>query len=452
MRITVVGAGYVGLVTGLTLAETGRHVTLLDVDKGRIERLQRGEPPIYEPGLKELLAAQLAAGRLTLTTRYDEAVPGRDLVYLCVGTPSTPLGATDLGQLAAALEAMALHLDPEAVVVIKSTVPVGTNRWAKDMITCKRNRAGLPSDRLAVASNPEFLREGSAVEDSRHPDRIVIGATDVRAFLLLERLFAGSGVPILRVLPEEAELIKYAANAFLAQKISFINLMADLCEASGADIRRVAEGMGLDPRIGPRFLAAGLGFGGSCFPKDVRSLAHQLKAKGLSAALLEETLRINRNRVSLALRKLNTALGGVAGRRIAVLGVAVKPHTDDVRESQSLKLVEALVAASAHVAAYDPEATATAARLVPGVQWAPQAEQATQGADAVVLATDWPQFSELPWERVLAGMRTKVVLDCRNQLEGAKIASLGARYLGMGVPQAEAFGQERKPPPGGPTL
>lgn len=442
MRITVVGVGYVGLVTGLTLAEQGEYVTLLDVDPVRIARLRTGESPIYEPGLEELLTAQVALGRVTFSTRYDEAVPGRDLVFLCVGTPSNAMGATDLDQLSRALEALVPHLDPECTVVIKSTVPVGTNRWAKDLLVTRRRQAGLPWENISFVSNPEFLREGSAVWDSRNPDRIVIGATEDHAFRTMERLYEGAQAPILPVLPEEAELIKYASNAFLAQKISFINLMADLCEAHGADVRRVAEGMGLDPRIGPRFLAAGLGFGGSCFPKDVRSLVHQLKAKGLSSIILDETLRINRARVSLAVRKLTGALGGLANRRIALLGLAFKPNTDDIRESQGLKIAEALIAASAQVTAYDPEAMANAAERLPELQYAANPEEACVGADAVVVATDWPVFAELPWERILADMRSKVILDCRNMLDGAAIAELGGRYMGMGVPAAGRSDQD----------
>lgn len=447
MEVVVVGAGYVGLVTAVTLSILGHRVTCVDVNSERIAMLKAGKSPFYEPGLEEVLAREIAAGRLLFTADLAEAVGNADCVILCVGTPSTASGAADLTDLMHAVDDIASVVKRPLYLVIKSTVPVGTNRRVVERLQqwqvampggLKRSVAEL----ITVVSNPEFLREGSALHDSLHPDRIVVGTTSKQAIIDMQLLYRGLDAPFLAVSPEEAELIKYASNAFLAMKISFANSLADFCEVWGADIRVVTKGMGMDTRIGSQFMQAGLGFGGSCFPKDVRALLYQYQAANLYGGFLQETLRVNQARITRSVNKLKRALGSLLGRKIAILGLAFKPGTDDVRESPSLYLLQALLDEGCQIKAYDPQAIPGARRLFPDVEYCASSLEAVQDADAVVVATDWPEFKELPWDQILARMRGRVVLDARNLYEREVLEKAGALYLGLGVPDGMV---ERRP-------
>lgn len=447
MEVVVVGAGYVGLVTAVTLSILGHRVTCVDVNTERIQMLKEGKPPFYEPGLEEVLAGEVASGRLLFIADLREAVRDTECVILCVGTPSTTSGAADLSYLMQAVDDIAAVVNRPLYLVIKSTVPVGTNRRITErlqaqQVTMSDGSKAAAADLITVVSNPEFLREGSALSDSLHPDRIVVGSTSKQAFIDMEKLYRGLDAPFLAVGPEEAELIKYASNAFLAMKISFANSLADFCDVWGADVRVVTKGMGLDKRIGSQFMQAGLGFGGSCFPKDVRALLHQYQSANLDGGFLRETLRVNQARITVSVNKLRIALGSLVGRKIGVLGLAFKPNTDDVRESPSLYLVQALREEECKVKAYDPQAVPGARQLIPDIEYCQNALEAAEDVDALVIATDWPEFKDLPWDEVLAKMRGHVVLDARNQLDRKTLERAGAHYLGLGVPDGSA---ERRP-------
>ena len=390
-RLCVVGGGgYVGLGYAVALAELGHDVIGLDIDSRRVEMLNRGESPIYEVGLPEMLVRNLEADRLRFTTDYATAVPGSELVFLCTGTPSLSDGEADLRQVRAAAASIGGHLAPgtRTIVVNKSTMPVGTAEIVSDIIG---EHAPAGAD-FAVVSNPEFLREGRVIHDILHPDRVVLGGDDAEALAVVAALYEPLDTLILRTDHRTAELIKYAANAFLATKISFINDIARLCERLGADVTVVAAGIGADDRIGPRFLQAGIGFGGSCFPKDVGALTRMAEGAGLHPGLLRSVLEINREAQRRFVTRADALLGGLDGRRIAVWGLAFKEGTDDLRESPAVDVVEMLGERGAVVRAHDPAALANAAARLPGIALVADPYDAAAGADAVLLCTPWPEY------------------------------------------------------------
>jgi UDPglucose 6-dehydrogenase len=430
-RICVVGGGgYVGLGYAVALAELGHDVVGLDIDASRVELLNRGESPIYEAGLPEMLARNLAQGRLRFTTDYADAVPGSEMVFLCTGTPSLSDGEADLRQVRSAAASIGAHLRPATatIVVNKSTMPVGTAELVAGIVA----EHAPPDARFAVVSNPEFLREGRVLHDILHPDRVVLGGDDPAALAAVTSLYAPLGAPILQTDHRSAELIKYAANAFLATKISFINDIARLCERLGADVTVVARGIGADERIGSRFLHAGIGFGGSCFPKDVGALTRMAEGAGLHPGLLRSVLEINREAQRRFVARADELLGGLDGRAIAVWGLAFKEGTDDLRESPAVAIVEMLAERGAVVSAHDPAALANAAERLPGIALCDDPYAVAAGADAVMLCTPWPEYGGLDLARVAALMRGDLLLDGRNMLQPDAVAAAGLRYEGIG--------------------
>ena len=432
MRIAMVGAGYVGLVTGACFSEFGTDVVCVDKDADRVRALRRGEMPIYEPGLDDLVARNVDAGRLSFTTDLEEAVVEADVVFIAVGTPSRRGdGHADLSFVFDAAREVAAAVRGHTVLVTKSTVPVGTGARVAEIAAQLR-----PDAEIDVVSNPEFLREGAAIEDFLHPDRVVIGAETDRARDAMRELYRPlflRETPILFTDRETAELTKYAANAFLAVKITFINEIADLCERVGADVQDVARGMGLDRRIGDKFLHPGPGYGGSCFPKDTLALTRTASDAGAPVRLVETAAAVNEDRKrAMAGRVLEALGGGAAGRTVAVLGLAFKPNTDDMREAPSLELVPALQAAGAAVRAYDPQAMATAGPLLPGVTWCADVYEAAAGADCAVLLTEWNEFRGVDLDRLRAVMAAPVLLDLRNVYKPSEMAAAGFAYRGIG--------------------
>jgi UDPglucose 6-dehydrogenase len=435
MRIAVVGTGYVGLVSGAGFSEFGWSVTCVDQDAAKIARLQRGEIPIFEPGLEALVAANTAAGRLCFTTDLAAAVAAADAVFIAVGTPSRRGdGHADLSYVFAATEAIGRALTGYAVVVTKSTVPVGTGREVARIL-----RRTLPDDGFDVAANPEFLREGSAIGDFMRPDRVVIGADSERARAVMRQLYRPLYLletPLLFTDIETAELIKYAANAFLATKISFINEIADLCEALGADVQDVARGIGLDGRIGRKFLHAGPGFGGSCFPKDCKALVRTAGDAAADLQIVETVLRVNEARKSRMADKIAAACGGnLAGKTLAVLGLTFKPNTDDMRDSPSLVILPRLMAAGARLQVFDPEGMAEAQKLMPDLVYCRDAYWTMKGADALVLLTEWNEFRGLDLGRVKRLLARPLVIDLRNIYQPQEMAAAGLSYVSIGRPE-----------------
>src|SRR5579859_3023863 len=432
MRIAMIGTGYVGLVSGACFSEFGVSVTCVDKDAGKIERLKAGEIPIYEPGLDELVASNARAGRLSFTTDLAAAVAGADAVFIAVGTPSRRGdGHADLSYVFGAAEEVARALTGYTVVVTKSTVPVGTGRKVAEIV-----RKTRPEAAFDVASNPEFLREGSAIQDFMRPDRVVIGTDSEHAAGVMRELYRPLYLletPVAFTTIETAELIKYAANAFLATKITFINEVADLCEAVGADVQDVAHGIGLDGRIGRKFLHAGPGFGGSCFPKDCAALVRTAAEAGKPLTMVERVLEINDERKRAMADRIAEACGGsVAGKIIGVLGLTFKPNTDDMRESPSLSILPPLVEAGATVRAFDPEGMDEAKKLMPDLDYCDDAYQAIDGADVLVLLTEWNEFRGLDLERIKSLLRAPVVVDLRNIYQPQDMADAGLVYHSIG--------------------
>jgi UDPglucose 6-dehydrogenase len=427
-RICVIGQGYVGLVTGTGLAELGNRVVGLDVDAGKIERLRQGEIPIYEPGLDELVARNRAAGRLEFTTDYGAAVPEADLVFLAVPTPEGPTGEANLTYLQSAAATLAEHLQPEAIVVIKSTVPPGT----ADMVSTWINGHRMSRPLIRVVSHPEFLREGSAIEDFFAPDRVVVGSGDRAAAEAVAALYATLRCPVLITDRRTAEMIKYASNAFLATKISFINEMSGICERVGADVKFVAQGMGYDRRIGPLFLDAGIGYGGSCFPKDVKALEHLATNYGGHPQLLRSVMDINRSQRLSVISSLRLLMGGLADRTIGLLGLAFKPNTDDLRGAPAVDLAHILASEGARVVAYDPVAAGGIARVAPSVVCCDSPYEVAAASDAAVLVTDWPEFGQLDLPRFRALMRSPIFVDGRNMFDPDRMRDMGFVYVGIG--------------------
>jgi UDPglucose 6-dehydrogenase len=437
MRVAMIGTGYVGLVSGACFSNFGHEVICVDKDASKIERLRKGEIPIYEPGLDRLVADNVAAGRLSFTTDLKAAMPGAEAVFIAVGTPSRRGdGFADLSYVYDAAAEIADNLAGYAVVVTKSTVPVGTSRRVEEII-----RSRKPGAEFDVASNPEFLREGSAIEDFQRPDRVVVGVEGERPRgvmrALYRPLFLNDKTPFVFTTRESSELIKYAANAFLAMKITFINEMADLCEQSGADIQDVARGIGLDGRIGSKFLNAGPGYGGSCFPKDTLALVRQAAEFNTPTRLIEAVVDVNAQRKKRMAEKIISAFGGVNGKTVAVLGVTFKPNTDDMRDSPSLDIIPALQARGATVTAFDPEGMHEAGKLLPGVTWARSTYDAMTGADGVVILTEWNEFRALDFGRMKATLRRPLLVDLRNIYTPREVADAGFEYHSVGrVPLA----------------
>jgi UDPglucose 6-dehydrogenase len=436
MHVAMIGTGYVGLVSGACFSEFGHEVSCVDTDRDKIEALRQGVTPIYEPGLDTLVANNARAGRLRFTTRIDEAVPSADIVMIAVGTPSRRGdGHADLSHTYAAAREIAASLGGYTVVATKSTVPVGTSREIERLI-----REVRPDAQVDVVSNPEFLREGSAIEDFMHPDRVVVGADNERATQMMAALYRPLFLlktPIFFTKRETAELIKYAANAFLATKITFINEIADLCEKVGANVQDVAEGIGLDGRIGKKFLHAGPGFGGSCFPKDTRAFVRIAEEAGARSRIVEAVVAVNEARKHRMAEKIIEACGDVKGRTIAVLGITFKPNTDDIRESPSLTIIPALQAAGARVRAYDPQGMEEARTVLDGVEWCADAYACMEGADALAIVTEWNEFRALDFGRMRALLRRPIVIDMRNIYRRDEMAAAGFIYVSVG--RAAAF-------------
>ena len=429
MNICVVGTGYVGLVTGAVFSDLGNDVVCVDNDQAKIEALRAGRMPIYEPGLEEMVARNKDDGRLTFTTDLGAAVRQSDVIFIAVGTPPKETGETDLSHVEAVAGAIGRSMDRYKVVVNKSTVPVGTGEFVREVITRHQPR---PID-FDVVSHPEFLREGSAIEDTLRPDRIVIGAPNQQVAMTLVELYAPLERPMIMTDLPSAEVIKYASNAFLAAKISFINAIANICENAGADVSQVMKGMGLDSRIGMQFLQAGLGYGGSCFPKDVDSLIHTAARFGYDFKLLRSVVEINKERASHLVEMMRKAMGSLEDRTIAVLGLAFKPNTDDMREAKSLEVVRLLHATGAQVRAYDPVAMDNAKALMPpGVVFCESAYEAAAGADSVALLTEWNEFKYLNLDRLGGLMERRLIFDARNLYEPERMRRLGFEYHSIG--------------------
>ncbi len=434
MKISVFGTGYVGLVVGACLAENGNHVVAVDIDEDKIARLKRGEIPIYEPGLSELVARNVAEERLSFTTDFDLAVQKSRILFVAVGTPQGEDGSADMTYVLSVAKWIARAMNEPKIVVLKSTVPVGTNRRVKETIS------SLTQHAVGVVSNPEFLKEGAAIDDFLRPDRVVIGTDEPETAAVMEELyrpFVRTGNPVLVMDPESAELTKYAANAMLASRISFMNEIARLCEKVGADVSQVRRAVGSDRRIGHAFLFPGVGYGGSCFPKDIRALVRTARDAGLELRIVEATEEVNEQQKLFLLDKIRKHFGdGLRGKTIALWGLAFKPRTDDMREAPSLALIRGLVREGARVRAFDPEATKEAKaqlRDVDGdVTYCRKSYEACENADALVLVTEWNEFREPDFERIKVLLRHPVVFDGRNIYNPDTLKNLGFAYYGVG--------------------
>ena len=444
MRIVMIGSGYVGLVSGACFADFGHDVVCVDKDAAKIMKLKAGGIPIYEPGLEDLVSKNVAAGRLSFTTELAAPVAAADVVFIGVGTPSRRGdGHADLSYVYAAAREIAGALDGFTVIVTKSTVPVGTGDEVERII-----REVNPVAEFAVASNPEFLREGAAIEDFKRPDRIVIGIEDERARGPMEEVYRPlylNKAPVLFTRRRTSELIKYAANAFLAMKITFINEIADLCEKVGADVQDISRGIGLDNRIGSKFLHAGPGYGGSCFPKDTLALMKTAQDHESPVRLIEATVAINdRRKRAMARKVLNALDGDVRGKTIGVLGLTFKPNTDDMRDAPSLSIIQALQDAGATVRAYDPEGMEAAATMLTGVEYGRSAYDVAEGASAVVLVTEWDAFRALDFKRLKEVMAEPVLVDLRNVYPPKQMEALGIRYSSVGRPSDSELARDAK--------
>jgi UDPglucose 6-dehydrogenase len=427
-QICVIGVGYVGIVTAACFSDLGNRVIALDIAESKIEGLKRGEMPIYEPGLRELIERNVRAGRLEFTTSYSEGLEGSEFVFIAVGTPSGVDGEADLRYVAAAARSIAENMKEPLVVVNKSTVPVGTGDWVADII---RSHQPEPIP-FSVVSCPEFLREGSAISDFMQPHRTVLGSLDPEAADKVAQLHLPLRAPIVITDLRTAEMIKYASNAFLATKISFINEIANICEALGADVKEVAAGMGYDRRIGSAFLDAGLGYGGSCFPKDVKALAYMAAEKGRHPQLLNAVMEINDDRRPMVVNRLKEMLGDLNGKVIGLLGLSFKPNTDDMRDAPAITISDALLAQGAQVRAYDPVAMEVAQPLLPNVDMCRDPYSLAQGCDALMVVTEWNEFKQLDLERLRSLMRKPVLLDGRNIYDPALLRQTGFIYHGIG--------------------
>lgn len=432
MHIAVIGTGYVGLVTGTCFAEFGVNVTCVDKDETKIENLKKGIVPIYEPGLDAMIARNVKAERLNFTTNIAEAVRTALVVFIAVGTPPKEDGSADLQYVEQVAKEIARTMDGYKVIVTKSTVPIGTGAWI-DKIVKEHQTQPIPFD---VVSNPEFLREGAAIEDFMRPNRVVIGASTSQAIAVMKDLYGPLYLietPFVITNVESSEMIKYASNAFLATKISFINEIANLCERVGADVHHVAKGMGLDRRIGPKFLHPGPGYGGSCFPKDTQALAEIARARGMEFQIVDTVVKVNKEQREHCLQKIIKMLdGNVAGKTIGILGVSFKPETDDIREAPALDIVQQLLDLGGAVRAFDPVALENFAKLFPQVTYCADPYQVAEGSDVLVLMTEWNQFRQLELDRIKSLLRSPKIVDLRNIYEPERMRHAGFQYVGVG--------------------
>jgi UDPglucose 6-dehydrogenase len=430
MHIAVIGTGYVGLVTGACFAEFGVDVTCVDIDADKIARLSSGEMPIYEPGLEQLVTKNVQSGRLRFTTDIKEAVEQALVIFLAVGTPPQADGSPDLSFVESAARSIAESMNGYKVIVTKSTVPIGTGEYLRKLL-----RETNPRLNFGIVSNPEFLREGAAINDFMRPDRVVIGSRDQEAIAIMRDLYRPLYLieaPFVVTSLEAAELTKYAANAFLATKISFINEIANMCDSIGCDVHDVARGMGMDRRIGSKFLHPGPGFGGSCFPKDTQALASVARQFGRDSLIVDAVIEVNRRQREAMLPKIEKLVGEVAGKTIAVLGLAFKPETDDMREAPAIDIITGLLKAGAKIRAYDPVAMIEAASVLPEVNYADDEYSAATGAHALVFVTEWNQFRALDMKRIRDLMETPKIADLRNIYEPEDMRDLGFEYVGVG--------------------
>lgn len=431
MHIAVIGTGYVGLVSGACFAEFGVDVTCVDVDADKIEKLKNGVIPIYEPGLDQLVEKNVKAGRLHFTTDLGTAVSGAEVVFLAVGTPPKEDGSPDMSYYQQAALDVAKAMNGYKVLVTKSTVPVGTGKWLRDFVSAN---LGTATD-FGVASNPEFLREGAAIEDFMRPDRVVIGSNEQRAIEVMKELYRPLYLietPIVITSLEAAELIKYAANAFLATKITFINEIANLCDAIGCDVHDVARGMGMDNRIGRKFLHPGPGYGGSCFPKDTRALTTVADQFGVETRIVDAVILANDLQRQAMIPKIEKLVGDLNGKQIGVLGLSFKPETDDMRESPAIEIVHGMIERGASVRAFDPVAMEESRHYINGVEYAADEYDAIKDADAMVIVTEWNQFRALDMDRVKSLLRSPKIADLRNVYEPEDMRELGFEYVGVG--------------------
>jgi UDPglucose 6-dehydrogenase len=427
-QITVIGVGYVGLVTAACFADLGNRVIAIDVNEQRIENLKKGIMPIYEPGLEELVARNVRAGRLSFTTSYREGLQGSQFVFIAVGTPSADNGEADLQYVAAAARAIAENMTAPLIIINKSTVPIGTGDLVADMV-----RSAQPKPiSFSVVSCPEFLREGTAIADFMNPHRTIIGSLDPAAAEQVAQLHLPLRAPIIITDLRTAEMIKYASNAFLATKISFINEIADICEALGADVKEVAAGMGYDKRIGPAMLDAGIGWGGSCFPKDIKALIYMAEQHGVTPHILNSVTRVNYDRRKSVVERLSKMINGLQGKTIGLLGLAFKENTDDMRDAPSITVAHELLAAGASVRAYDPVAREVAQPLLPQVQMFDDPYEMAQGCDAVMIITPWNEFKQLDLEKMKGLLKSPVIFDARNIYNPAEMKALGFKYRSIG--------------------
>ena len=428
MNICVVGVGYVGLVTGVVFSDLGNDVICIDIDQDRIDKLNNGIMPIYEPGLEEMIERNVNDKRLTFTTDMKKSVENSEVIFIAVGTPSKEGGETDLSYIEQVAADIGKYINNYKVIVNKSTVPVMTGDLVAEIIE-KNKRRAIDFD---VVSNPEFLREGSAIKDTLYPDRIVIGAPNKNVAMILLELYSSLERPMLITDVHSAEMIKYASNAYLATKISFINLIADLCEKVGADVTMVAKGMGSDHRIGSKFLNAGLGFGGSCFSKDVDSLVHTTECFGVDAEFLKSVLEINRNRENHFVGIIEEKLNGVEGKTLGILGLSFKPDTDDMRDAKSIEVITRLLKKGAEIKAYDPAAMMNAARIFPDITYCSSSYEALDGADAMVVVTEWREFKSLNMDKVKRIMKRPIIFDGRNIYKPERKGAKGFQYYSIG--------------------
>lgn len=431
-KICVIGTGYVGLVAAVGLSDFGNSLIGIDIDTEKVEKLNSGNPVIYEPGINPVLKRNLQSGRLVFSSDIEYGIRNSEIIFIAVGTPPTPDGGADLSQISTVIDSLVEYMDSYKVIVTKSTVPVGTNRWISDEL--EKRSSKLEFD---VVSNPEFLREGKACYDFFHPDRVVIGCESEKAKQIMEDVYRALNlisVPFVWCNLETAELIKYASNAYLATKITFINQMANLCEAIGADIHTVAKSMGMDGRISNKFLHPGPGYGGSCFPKDTKAIVHAAKARDVSLSLIESAISANEYQKKRMVEKLKKQIGGLESKTVAILGLSFKVETDDVRESPAISIVNDLLKAGAGVKAHDPKAIGNFKKLFPDVPCFKDEFEAVADSDAVIICTEWNEYRNIDMIELKKRMKTPVVLDTRNVLDSQKAIELGFNYEGVGRP------------------
>lgn len=435
MNLCIIGTGYVGLVSGVCFAELGNRVICVDIDENKIAQLNNDIMPIYEKDLEEMCVRNRKNGRIEFTTNLEHGVKKSDVIFIAVGTPSLPNGQADLAQVEAVAKGIAKYMNGYKIIVNKSTVPVGTQKWVTQII--KENQ--VVEHDFDVVSVPEFLREGTAVYDTMNPDRIVIGSDSERATKIMMELHKPFNAPIVVTDPESAEMIKYAANAFLATKISFINEIANICEKVGADVKEVAKGIGLDHRISNKFLRAGIGFGGACFPKDTKALIKMGEQVGYNFKILRSVLEVNNNQKLKPFEKLKNALGDIKGRTIAILGLAFKPNTNDMREAPSVEIIKKIQRAGGRVKVYDPAAMETAKSILKNIEYAENPYDTVKNVDAIILVTEWEEFKKLDLERVRKLVKGNIFIDGRNVFNYEKMANLGFEYYSIGRRDAEYY-------------